>query len=443
MDPTQQERLRVNFSWLIRLRWAAAGGQLATIAAARSVFEVEFPLAPMLALVAVTVLTNAILELGFRGRGGVTWLESGELLAGSIMVFDLLLLSAMLYTAGGIANPFAIFLLVNLALAAVILRAPWSWGLTALAAVCCAALALWHQPLEALGDAHALDPSVLMIGAGRDPGDLRLTGQLVALIAAGGIVVYFITRLSLELRSREADLSRERASHERDQRLAALATLAAGAAHELSSPLGTIAVVARELERALERDGAASSAVEDARLIRTEVGRCRAILECMAADAGASIGDLVSSVEPEALIEETLEGFGHVERVSFHIEEAARAAVVRLPLRAVAQTLRALINNAVDASEPDGRVEVRISRREATLAIEVIDRGTGMSEETLQRACEPFFTTKEPGRGTGLGLYLGRTVIERLEGTLTLQSALGQGTRATVELPLAKDESSP
>jgi two-component system sensor histidine kinase RegB len=440
MDPSQQERLRVNFTWLIRLRWAAALGQLATIAAARGVFEVEFPLAPMLALVGVTVLTNAILELGFRSRGGAPWLDSGELLAGSVMVFDLLLLSAMLYTAGGISNPFAIFLLVNLALAAVILRPRWSFWLTALAAACCALLALWYHPLEALGDARTLDPSVLLIGEGRSPSDLRLTGQLVALIAAGGIVVYFITRLSLELRSREQELASERAGHERDQRLAALATLAAGAAHELSSPLGTIAVVARELERSLERDGAAPAAVEDARLIRTEVGRCRAILECMAADAGASIGDLVSSVEPDALIEETLEGFGHVERVSFHVEDAARDAVVRLPLRAVAQTLRALINNAVDASEPDGRVEVRISRRPRTLAIEVLDRGTGMSEETLQRACEPFFTTKEPGRGTGLGLYLGRTVIERLEGTLTLQSALGHGTRATVELPLAPED---
>jgi two-component system sensor histidine kinase RegB len=111
-------------------------------------------------------------------------------------------------------------------------------------------------------------------------------------------------------------------------------------------------------------------------------------------------------------------------------------AEVRLPSRAVSQALRSLITNAQDASPPDAQVTLSVVLRADVLAIDVVDKGRGMSEELLARIGEPFFTTKQPGRGMGLGLFLARAVFESLGGAMAFDSREGQGTRVTVTVPV-------
>jgi two-component system sensor histidine kinase RegB len=240
------------------------------------------------------------------------------------------------------------------------------------------------------------------------------------------VIAYFVTRVTKDLALQRAAAAQARNRALRSERLAALATLAAGAAHELATPLGTIAVVAKELERELRGLGTAA----DARLIREEVDRCKEILSQMASDAGESAGEAFAATRLQTLIEMTLEAVAERERVQVSIEGSAD---VQVPPRAFARALRGLVRNALQASEQAVQVSVRTSPERVEIAI--ADRGCGMSEELLARVGEPFFTTKEPGRGMGLGVFLARALAERLGGSLELSSALKQGTTVRVVLP--------
>ena len=116
-----------------------------------------------------------------------------------------------------------------------------------------------------------------------------------------------------------------------------------------------------------------------------------------------------------------------------------RRTRMRMPPRAVAQALRGLITNAQDASMGEERVSVRGAVEGDRARIEVVDSGGGMSPEVLARVCEPFFTTKPPGRGMGLGLYLTRAVVESLGGDIHIESEMGKGTKVALELPTSFD----
>jgi two-component system sensor histidine kinase RegB len=266
---------------------------------------------------------------------------------------------------------------------------------------------------------------------------MHMQGMWVAFGIAAVFIVYFVTRVTRDLARREAELARARSAALRSEKLASLATLAAGAAHELATPLSTIAVVARELERALERAGAMGDAVADARLIRQEVARCRGILEQLAVDAGQSAGESFCELSVRSLVEQATEGVSRRERVHSAIAADVEALHLYVPPRSVAQAVRGVIENALQASPDDADVTVRASCAGDHCSIVIEDAGSGMAPEVKARAGEPFFTTKEPGKGMGLGLFLTRAVIERLGGGVAIDSAPGRGTRVALNMPLA------
>jgi two-component system sensor histidine kinase RegB len=241
---------------------------------------------------------------------------------------------------------------------------------------------------------------------------------------AAAFIVIFVTRVARALSRRDAELARS-------ARLASLATLAAGAAHELSTPLGTIAIAARELDRRLERLGDAP-AREDAALIRSEVERCRVILEQLASDAGQAHGAASGPVTVRELLDLVTDGRSLERQVPGDVE----ARLVSVPLRPLGRALRGLVENAVHAA--GAAVSVRCAVTGHELTIEIADRGPGMSDEVLARAGEPFFTTREAGHGMGLGIFLARSVLERVGGRLDLTTRLGHGTRAVAVIPLVE-----
>lgn len=406
----------VNFSWLLQLRWGSIAGQLTLILIVHGVLGFSLPLAPLFLCVAIEAVSNAAFALRLRRSAEVQpWMP------GLLMGLDVALLTAMLRLTGGPFNPFTTLYLVNIALAAVVLPATWSWFLTALSLLCFGLLFL-DRALLGGGGGHA------------DHLQMHLQGMWVAFGLAAGFIVYFVHRVTRSLAQRDAELAAARALTARHEKLASLATLAAGAAHQLSTPLSTIAVVAKELERHLERRDVDEATVADARLIREQVERCRDILLQLAADAGESTGEAIQPMAVDLLLQAAVRGLP-AESISLSISPAARAELLVAPPRALAQALRGIVKNACEASPPGSQVRVRVDRDAGGWAIEVADRGHGMAEEVLAHAGEPFFTTKGPDKGMGLGVFLARTVVERLGGSFSLDSVLGQGTRAQLRLP--------
>jgi two-component system sensor histidine kinase RegB len=403
-------------AWLVRLRWLAVLSQGVAVLVAKSLVGVPLELGPLLSVVLITALSNLTLML---------WLKRNPHLrpwvAASVMALDCLLLTVLLHLSGGPSNPFTVLYLVNVALAAVVLAPGYAWALSALSVACFGALFMLPPRAgpEMLGMAdhhHAEEPM-----------SLHLKGMWVAFFVAATVIAYVVTRVTRDLDRQRSEVAAARTRALRSERLAALATLAAGAAHELATPLGTIAVAAKELERDLT-PGEGSAA--DARLIREEVERCKHILAQMASDAGESMGEAFVSTDASSLLELALADVGERQRVQLALEPSRELLV---PARAWARALRGLVRNALQASSDAVTVELRSGPEQ--VEIYVRDRGAGMSEQVLARVGEPFFTTKEPGRGMGLGVFLARALAERMGGSLELSSRLGEGTTVRVVLP--------
>ena len=421
MDRAIPDRNGLNFSWLMKLRWSSIAGQIATILGVYWLLRIPVPLVALGAVVGIELISNVACALWFQRRRGPV--QEWHLAA--VMALDIGLLTALLYFTGGPFNPFSFLYLVNIALAAVALHAQWTWMLVALALLCFGLLPLLDYrelPLDHLTPA--------------DHVTLHQQGTWVAFGVAAGFIVHFLWRVTGALGARERELNQARSEAAQKERLASLATMAAGAAHELATPLGTIALAAKELERQLDRGG---QAADDVRLIREQVARCRLILDQMGGGVGKSAEQSVESVSLGELFGEVLSGVRDTPPVHLEVEPGAAATRLRLPPRAVAQALRSLVTNAQDASPPRQPVVVSAAIEDSALAVEVRDRGPGMPPEVLERVGEPFFTTKPPGRGMGLGLFLTRAVVERLGGSLVIDSTPPDGTRARVVVPAEID----
>lgn len=399
---------------LTLLRWLAVIGQIAAAAVAVFAMGLRLPLAPIFAVILITAVTNAVLVVLTAVRKPPAWLIQATLL------LDVALLTSLLYLTGGPLNPFASLYLIHVAMAVIVLRTGWTWIVVASVAACYGVLLRWHLPL---GDEGLRKP-------------LWAVGNWAALVLVSVLIAAFIGGVIRSLRQRESELAAVRERAARSEQLAGLTTLAAGAAHELNTPLGTIAVVARELE--LSCDGGSKDAhngvLDDARLIRREVDRCRTILNRMRVDVGEDVShrSTVALGELEARLRES---FGSEETARLRIVRAAGIEAVEAPQRALEQALLVLLRNAFDASPADKPVRLEVCRNDHNVRFEVRDQGTGMSDEMLRRAGEPFFTTKQPGRGMGLGLFLVRLVARQIGATFSIDSKLGTGTTCVLELP--------
>ena len=399
------------FAWLVRLRWAAVAGHALTILAVDRGLGIELPMTALFAVVAFEALTNVVATMWqVRGRPvtafGLT----------SIMALDVVLLTTLLYLSGGPFNPFSFLYLVHIALAAVMLSEKHTWALVVLSLGASGLLFVRHRPLPLPpGSTHD------------DHMRIHLQGMWVAFGVAAAFIVWFLLRVLRALAQRDDELMRARAQKDR---LASLATLAGGAAHELATPLSTILVVTRELERKLS----SGPELDDVRLVRQQVERCRAILDGMTAQAGERAGETLVAIELDELARLAVDGLPAKPVVEVAIERGG-GEPARGPVRALAQAFRVLIKNAQDASPDDHPVVLALRQDAQGLAAEVRDRGTGIAPDVLAHLGEPFFTTKAPGKGMGLGFFLTRTVVEQLGGSLDITTEVGRGTTIAVRVP--------
>jgi two-component system sensor histidine kinase RegB len=263
---------------------------------------------------------------------------------------------------------------------------------------------------------------------------LHMRGMWMAFALAALIIAVLVTRLTMavERSDRALEVLRDRGA--RASRMAGLATAVAGAAHELSTPLATIAVAARELERATWHAIGDGGIARDARLIRVEIDRCRSILDQMAGQFAEPMGEAPRTATAGETIAAALERLSAAERARIRGARGPEIAVV-WPSGVVAQAVGNLVKNALQSSTT-GEVNVDAALLSGDrVRVLIRDRGQGMSPDVLARAGEPFFTTKPAGSGTGLGVFVARSAVEQLGGEFTLSSTLGEGTTAEIRLP--------
>nr|WP_211194170.1 ATP-binding protein [Pyxidicoccus fallax] len=409
----------IALGWLVRLRWHAAAGQALTVLVATRGLGLDLPVAPLLALVATTAVSNLLLAHWLARASTV---RPGVL--GGVLAFDLLLLTGLLALSGGPANPFGMLYLVHVTLAALVLGPRWTVRIALLAVLGYASLFAFHVTLPRATHLH---------GRAGEAESLHLLGMWIAFVLTAGVIAFVVARVSAALRERHEAVVRAQQLTARAEKLASLSTLAAGAAHELGSPLGTIAIAANELESLILEEP--HEALEDARLIRDEVERCRDILERMSARAGRSMGEVPERTTTGAVLARLREQLGAAElaRVRF---DAGPDLSLSCPVRGLVQVLANLVRNGLQASDAtQAPVTVTVRGAGERLCFTVEDQGTGVPRALLARLGEPFFTTKPAGQGMGLGLFLSQTYAELCGGRLELTSEEGQGTRVTLELP--------
>jgi two-component system sensor histidine kinase RegB len=415
------ERGRIHLSWLVQLHWWAILGQAVVIVAADAVTGVTLPSTTLVGFLVVEAVGNVALG-AWAARVRVS-----DAAIGAVMLLDVVVLTVLLDLTGGASNPFSTLYLVNVALGAVLLPPRWSWSLMGASLVAFASLFV-HEAL--VGPAH----HVHVTGDAQQLAAAHLRGTWVALALAAIFVVFFVQRVSSVLAERDRELEETRMVAARREKLASLATLAAGAAHELGQPLGTIAIVAKELELALASD-TRDEVLNDLRLVREMVARCRAILNRMSARAGEHAGEALQRITGDGWRDSALDGLPTRDRVV--VERIDPGVAIIGPPLALGDALRGLIRNGLQASGPGATVTLRITSERGRVRAAVRDRGPGMPPEVLARVGEPFFTTKGPGDGMGLGLFLTRALAEQLGGEFHIASRPGEGTEAWLDLPAA------
>jgi two-component system sensor histidine kinase RegB len=379
--------------------------------------HVPLPLGWLSVPIALMLLSNLLLPRLISKLGGRRAL-------GATLVLDVLILTALLSLTGGPANPLTLLYLVQIAVSAVVLSRAWTWSLGFLSILGFGFLFPFHISLPALEGHHPAQGFTV-----------HLYGMWIAFVAAALLITFFVGEVSESLRRHERQALELQIKLARHQKLAAVGTLAAGSAHEMGSPLATIAVVAKDIERFAQQVAHDPSLAADAATIRTEVDRCASILRAMSTQGPELTGESPSRIRVKALFEELLLSLPSASRC-FVNAAAPEDLETYLPAESARQVLTALVKNALDASAPGQSVELSATSFSGRLSFTVRDRGQGMTAETLARLGEPFFTTKETLRGMGLGTFLARVFAENLHGSLEYESAAGVGTTAVLELPL-------
>ncbi len=411
---------RVNLGNLFWLRTLAIIGQLVTIAVAQVFFGANLPLPAMLSVIALEVVFNALTWLRvLRARP-----ETNFELMGQLWV-DIGALSALLFLSGGTTNPFVSLYLPSLAIAAAVL--PWHlmvW-LAAFSVACYFALGFNSVPLNLDNPANLFD--------------YYRAGQGVNFLVSVGLIAWFVARMSNALRQRDAALGEAQQRLLRDERAVALGVQAATVAHEMGTPLSTIAMLTEELRDAARDDPGLARYDADLKVLDEQMTQCTSAL--------ARLRSRASGPAARESLATWLDTFGRHWRLRHpHVKfEQIGAGPAGLELEdtvAVGQILTILLDNAARASRDRVTLQARLARQgeRDTIVFEVVDNGPGIPpalRESLGTA--PVDSTQG---GHGVGLYLAFSAASRLGGTIELADAAPRGTRALLRLPVTRQAAS-
>ena len=426
---------RLRLQTLIRLRWVAVIGQTITVLGVYLGLGFHLPLTACIAVIGLSALSNIVLATYFPPSQRLKSTHAAQMLG-----YDLLQLAALLYLTGGLENPFSLLMVVPVAISASTQPLRITVLLGTLAVTCASALVLHYQPLP--WSPGQMEPLPL----------LYKLGIWTALVSCTVFMAAYAWRTAQETRLMSDALAATELLLAREQKLSALDGLAAAAAHELGTPLSTIAVVARELEREIPPD---SPLREDILLLRSQAARCREILSTLAqnTDEGdamysrMSLGHLIEEViEPYRIFDKQIE-------VELRRPPAGNGVAEPEPVlernAGILYALTNLVENAVDYAST--KVKIVADWDKDKIHLSIIDDGPGFSPHIRGQLGEPYVSTRsrlssseiENGAGgMGLGFFIAKTLIERSGGTLAMQNRGFPETGAIVEVIFQRGERS-
>ena len=412
-DFRQSQRLRLNT--LIRLRWLAIVGQSITVLTVAYILQFPLPVGPCFALIASSAWLNLV--LAFRYPAAHRLKPTAAL---GILVFDSLQLAGLLYMTGGLTNPFSLLMTVPVVISAASLPLRLTAALGILVMATATFLAFFHLPLPWTEGATLIVPFVYVVG------------MWMAVFSSISFTAIYAFRVAEEARLLANALAATELVLQREQHLSALDGLAAAAAHELGTPLATITLVAREMEKAL---GNEPKFREDVTLLRSQSERCREILKRLTSLSSEGEPQL-SRLPLTSLIEEVTaphRDFG----ISIELNPGERIGPEPVGRRnpGVLYGLGNLVENAVDFAR--SKVVLRWSWNESHVMISITDDGPGFPAEIIDRIGEPYMSTRqgaEPGGGLGLGLFIAKTLLERSGASLSFSNSNGPGEGAVIKV---------
>ena len=412
---------------LVRLRWLAVCGQLAAVLATRYALGFPMPVFACLAVVFTSVWVNLGLRLRFHHNDRLA-----DRPAAALMAYDLLQLALLLYLTGGLENPFSMLFLAPLMIAAVSLSAIATAALTLLVIICATTLTFDHRPVPWYPGETLHLPVLYRIGFWS------------SIVLGASFAAAYAWRVAEESRRLADALAATELVLAREQHLTQLDGLAAAAAHELGTPLATIKLVARDLQKQFPAEGAIG---EDLSLLVGEAERCRKILGTLTSLNTSEASDFIGHLTLSHLIEEVVQpqrDFG-VDITVVKEGGGAEPTCARNP--GVLYGLGNLVENAIDFAAASVRITARWTDAVTVLVIE--DDGPGFAANVVASLGEPYLTTRgnrkakgDENAGRGLGLFIAKTLLERSGAKVTTANAPspGKGARVTVLWPRADFE---
>jgi two-component system sensor histidine kinase RegB len=421
---------------LFLLRCGTILAQFATLILVHRFLSTDFAWLPMLGAVFFLTVVNAL----------TWWRLSLDFPVGNLELFlqlgvDVLQLTVLLYYGGGSTNPLVSLYLLPLVIAAATLTRRHTWGMAALTLACYSLLMVWYVPLP---DGHAQHAPAAMQGMDHsqhqmaaptvadsavspleDAFSTHVLGMWLGFVISAVVVAYFAVEMARAVRIRDAQLTRVREETLRNERIVALGTQAAGAAHELGTPLSTMSVVIGEMRH----DCASAEQQEYLNILDDQVKNCKRILGSLLSHAQETSSEL----SLEEYIRNVLDEW-QLLRPTVHYRFRLDGIQPSPRLRAdpaLRSALLNLLNNAADASPEE--MDILLRWDDANITLEIHDHGPGLTPEAASRAGSAFFTTKQEGRG--LGLFLANATLERMGGSVRLSNREGGGATTEVVMP--------
>ncbi|WP_421621213.1 ATP-binding protein [Alkalilimnicola ehrlichii] len=418
MQDTLRFKPRQVLRILMWLRLCAVVGQAITVLGVYYLMGLDLPLAALLTCVGLLAAFNAAVYVRLQ-----LIKEASHREVFIHLMVDSLVLTALLFLSGGPSNPFVSLYLVPIALAAVALPSSYAWWVGAASVVLYGFLLVWFLPMEAPYEVVAGDIN------------LHLFGTWVNFILSVVLITFFVSLMAATLRRQDMKLAEAREGTLRNEQIVAIGTLAAGAAHQLGTPLSSMSMVVEELRDSREDDEALQ---EDLDILESQIQVCKQTLAELMEAAGngqARSGGQASLRQFIGRIINTWSIMRPDVRHRLHFQEPFENPCI-FTEQTLMHAIINLLNNAADASVANGsdRVQIDVACRDGELTLSVIDEGQGLDADAMEQAGRVIHTTKP--EGLGIGLVLSNATVGRFGGSVTLLPADTGGVLSRITLPL-------